>query len=116
MYGSIVPGAGRLARLRTDLLKMTRQRLKWFAYYHQHGGNADLTCRYSGIGWQTFHRWKRRYDPKSLRTLEDRSCRPKRCRRRQYPAELVEAVLEMRTQYPRWGKDELVVLLRREGH
>jgi transposase InsO family protein len=29
--------------------------------------------------------------------------------------ELAEAVLKLREQYPRWGKDKLVVLLRREG-
>jgi putative transposase len=116
VYGSIVPGARRLARLCTDLSKRARQRLKWFDYYRKHGGNASLTCRYFGISRETFYRWKRRYDPKNLRTLEDRSCRPKRCRRREYTVELVEAVLRIRTQYPRWGKDKLVVLLRREGY
>ncbi|MBI4757555.1 MAG: transposase [Chloroflexi bacterium] len=29
--------------------------------------------------------------------------------------ELAEAVLRIREQYPRWGKDKLVILLRREG-
>jgi transposase InsO family protein len=29
--------------------------------------------------------------------------------------ELVEAVLRLREEYPRWGKDKLVILLRREG-
>lgn len=29
--------------------------------------------------------------------------------------ELAQAVLDLREQYPRWGKDKLVVLLRREG-
>jgi len=29
--------------------------------------------------------------------------------------ELVEAVLKPREDYPRWGKDKLVVLLRGEG-
>jgi len=29
--------------------------------------------------------------------------------------ELVEAVLRLREEYPRWGKDKPVILLRREG-
>jgi putative transposase len=29
--------------------------------------------------------------------------------------ELVEAVLRLREEYPRWGRDKLVILLRREG-
>ena len=29
--------------------------------------------------------------------------------------ELIEAVLRLREEYPRWGKDKLVILLRREG-
>ena len=28
---------------------------------------------------------------------------------------LVEAVLRLREEYPRWGKDKLVILLHREG-
>jgi putative transposase len=32
-----------------------------------------------------------------------------------YPVELAEAVLKLREEYPRWGKDKLVILLRREG-
>ena len=37
-------------------------------------------------------------------------CRPA------WSAQLVEAVLQLRRQYPRWGKDKLVWLVRQEGH
>jgi transposase InsO family protein len=33
-----------------------------------------------------------------------------------YSPELVEAVLRLREQYPRWGKDKLLVKLQEEGH
>jgi len=107
-----VPGATRLARL-PELTKMARHRLKWFDYYRSRGHNAALTCRYFGISRQTFYRWKRRYDPRNLRTLEERSHRPRRLRRPTWSRELELAVLHLREQYPRWGKDKLVVLLRR---
>ena len=94
---------------------MARLRLKWMDYYEAHGRNAALTCRYYGISRQTFYRWKRRYDPHHLDSLEERSHRPQRLRRPTWSRELELAVLHLREQYPRWGKDKLVVLLHREG-
>jgi putative transposase len=114
--GTILPGASRLARLQVELSKKARQRLKWFDYYNLHGHNARLTCRYFGVSPQTFYRWKRRYNPRHLESLEDRSHRPKHLRQPAYPAELVAAVLKLREEYPRWGKDKLVVLLREQGY
>jgi len=84
-------------------------------YYRSHGENASLTCRHFGISRQSFYRWKRRYDPRDLRSLEERSHRPRRLRQPTWSHELVMAVLHMREQYPRWGKDKLVVLLRKQG-
>ena len=114
IYGSIIPGARRLASI-PELSRKARQRLKWFDYYNSHAHNARLTCRYFGISPQTFYRWRRRYDAYHLESLEDRSCRPKRLRQPTYSVELVTAVQRLREEYPRWGKDKLVVLLRREG-
>ena len=91
---------------------MARQRLKWFDHYWARGHNAALTCRYFGISRQTFYRWKRRYDPRDLHTLEDRSHCPQRLREPTWSRKLELAVLHLREQYPRWGKDKLVVLLR----
>ncbi len=68
-----------------------------------------------GISPQAFYRWKRRYDPKHIESLEDLTHRPEHLRQPGYSLELVEAVLRLREEYPRWGKDKLVILLRREG-
>jgi len=114
VYGNIIPGARRLASI-PDLSKGARQRLKWFDYYNSHGNNARLTCRHFDISPQTFYRWKRRYNPRHLESLEDRSHRPRHVRQPIYSVELVEAVRELREEYPRWGKDKLVVLLREKG-
>jgi transposase len=98
-----------------DVSQKARQRLRWFDYYRAHGNNAARTCRYFGISRQTFYRWKRRYDPGDLRSWEERSHRPHRRRQPTWTPLLVERVLTLRRQYPRWGKDQLVVLLGREG-
>ena len=83
-------------------------------HYAEHR-NARLTCRHFDISPQTFYRWKRRFDPYDLTTLEDGSRRPDRVRQPQTPSAIVERILGLRTRYPRWGKDKLVVLLQREG-
>ena len=111
----VVTGFSRLARIR-DLSREVSKRLKWFDYYNSHGRNARLACRYFGISPQTFYRWKRRYDPKHLESLEDRSHKPKRLRQPTWNHELAQGVLRLREEYPRWGKDKLSELLHEQGH
>lgn len=110
-----VRGVGRLARI-PELSKQARQRLRWLDYYLEHGHNARLTCRHFDISPQTFYRWKRRYDPGRLGSLEERSRRPRRLRQPTYSAELMEQVLSLREEYPRWGKDKLALLLPERGY
>jgi transposase InsO family protein len=83
-------------------------------FYFFNGRNALQTCRHFAISRQTFYRWKRRFDRHDLTTLEERSHRPHQVRKPTWTVELAEHVLALRKQYPRWGKDKLVVLLRRE--
>ncbi len=104
-----------LERAGAELSREARKRLQWFDHYQAHGRHAALTCRYLGISREAFYRWKRRYDPQDLATLEDRSHRPHHRRRPTWTAEQAERVRGLREQYPRWGKDKLAVLLRREG-
>ncbi len=114
IISGVVSGVSRLARVR-ELTREASKRLKWFDHYNSHGHNARLTCRYYGISPQTFYRWKRRYDPKHLESLEDRSHRPKHVRQPTAPTELVEAVLKLREARPRWGKEKLAELLNEPG-
>ena len=110
-----VPHARRLADTGAALTRAARVRLAWMDYYRSHGQNAALTCRHFGISRQTFYRWKRRYDPDRLASLEARGRRPRRLRQPTWGRELALAVLHVREQYPRWGKDKLAVVLRRAG-
>jgi transposase InsO family protein len=61
------------------------------------------------------YRWAKRVRQDGLRGLEDRSRRPKRCRRRHWGAPLVAKVQHLRETYPGWGKETLAVLLKRES-
>ena len=64
----------------------------------------------------TLYRWLKRLKGYGPKGLEDRSRRPHHRRYPTWSPELAQAVLELREQYPRWGKDKLVVLLRKQGH
>jgi len=68
-----------------------------------------------GLPRSTLYRWQRRLREGGPQGLEDRSRRPLKRRQPTWSAELAQAVLDLREQRPRWGKDKLVVLLRREG-
>jgi putative transposase len=109
------PKARELSRFGCELSRTGQLHLQWMTYYLRHGRNAALTCRRFGISRQTFYRWWRRYDPHNLTTLEDRSHRPRQLRQPTWSTAQVEAVQAARLEYPRWGKDKLVVLLRRQG-
>ena len=106
-------GSSRLARSGVELSREARVRLGWMDFYRR-THNAAWTCRHFGISRQTFYRWQRRYDPFDLRTLESGSHRPHRQRQPTWTFPLEEKVLTLRLQFPRWGKDKLAVLLRRQ--
>ena len=111
-----MPGAGRLQRRVADLSPEARQRLGWIEWHHGHGSNARKTCRHFTISPDTLYRWLRRYQPHDLSSLENRSRRPKRLRQHTWNPNLEQEVLQLREQFPRWGKDKLVVLLHRQGY
>lgn len=115
-YGVVVPKLSCI-RPTTTLSKAAKQRLKWMEFYDAHEHNARLTCRHFGISPDVFYRWKRRYKPGLLVTLEDLKAnrRPKTVRRPQTDPAIVNRIRQLREQYPRWGKKKLHTMLAREG-
>jgi len=79
-------------------------------------GQYRLACEVFGVSSATLYRWKQRFDPRDLSSLEARSRRPKRLRQPTTPAAVVARIRALREQHPRWGREKLRVLLRREGH
>ena len=92
-----------------------KHRLKVLDWYHAPGRSARLTCRHFSISPDTFYRWYRRYDPRRLSSLENRSRRPQHVRQPTWSPALAQAVLALRQENPRWGKDKLGPLLRAQG-
>jgi transposase InsO family protein len=124
-YGSIIPGGPTLARLLPQaaskasdvgpLSRDVKRRLAVVRWYQDHGKNASLTARHFGISRSSLHVWLRRYQQQGQRGLEDRSRRPRRLRQPTWSPELEARVLALREENPRWGKDTLTPILRREG-
>jgi transposase InsO family protein len=110
----LVPKYFRLSKI-PDVSRVAKLRLDWFDFYRAHDNNAALTCRHFAISRKTFYKWKRVYDPKHLWSLEDRSRRPRHTRQPTWSLQLVQAVLKLREERPRWGKVKLALLLRQQG-
>ena len=98
-----------------DLSRAARARLEMLDWHERHGRNIARTARHFGYSRPTVYRWRARYDRHRLESLEDRPSRPVRRRRPTWTLAQLAAVRRVRAQYPRWGKDKLAVLLRREG-
>ena len=63
----------------------------------------------------TLYRWASRLASQGPQGLEEQSRGPHHRRQPTWSPLMAQAVLKLRETYPRWGKDKLVVLLRREG-
>ena len=81
----------------------------------QRTGDWRLAAQVFGLARATLFRWRRRYRPADLTTLESRSRRPRRVRQPQTPPAVSRRLHQLRQQYPRWGRAKLRVLLAREG-
>ncbi len=104
--------AGRLPHA-PQLSRTAKIRLHFLEYARTH--SVAATCDRFGIARSTFYRWKRRYDPNDLCSLEDHSSRPRRQRQPTWTVAQVEAVRRLREAHPRWGKDKLQPVLRQRG-
>jgi transposase InsO family protein len=98
-----------------ELSRKARARLELLDWHERHGRNVSLTARHFSYSRPTVYRWLTRFERARLETLEDRSSAPHHRRRPTWTLEQLQAVKAIRERYPRWGKDKLVVLLRREG-
>ncbi len=93
--------------------RAAKQRLKWFDYYRR-SKNASQTCRYFGIAPKTFYKWKKRYNPDNLLTLEDQSKAPIRRRQRQITREQESRIIALRKKHICWSKFKLAKVYREE--
>ena len=92
------------------LSREARERLAWMDCYRE-CGNVTLVCRKFGIARKSFYRWRKRYNPWDLTSLELLSRRPKHSPRKTM-WDIERQVLEIKRAHPRWGKEKLALYLK----
>lgn len=107
-----LPGMAKIYHLSktTNLSREARKRLKWFDWYRSHGQNVALTCRHFGISRKIFYKWKRRFNPNCLCTLESHDRAPKQRRQREINWTQEERIINLRKQYPYYGREKIAWL------
>lgn len=100
-----------------SLSKDALQRLSWIDWYFSHGKNAEGTCRHFGISKSVFYRWKNRFNPKNLQSLEfdSKTKRPRKVRESSIPPETQKRIYEIRLKDTEKSKYEIQEELKREG-
>ena len=103
---------------RGDLTPEAQERMRWVGCWQtlrQQGLSGSAAAQALGLPRSTLYRWHKALRDEGPSGLRSKSRRPRRVRRPTWSVELSEAVLELRERFPRWGKDKLVVVLRRRG-
>lgn len=97
------------------LSKEALNRLEWLIFFETKGyRNILFTCRHFGISRKIFYKWKKRYNPENLRSLEDQSKAPKRKRQREITGEQEMRIIALRKKHICWSKLKLAKIYREE--
>jgi putative transposase len=114
VYGSILPGAVRLARIQSlSKSKLVKNRLKWIDYYLKIK-NARLVCRHFGICPSLFYKWLKRFKHLGIKGLENSSKKPMRFRQSKIPIKHIDIVRRLRILNPCFSKYKLRFILLRD--
>jgi transposase len=101
-----------------DLTPKAQERLRWLNCWRalsRQGLSAEKASEVLSLPRSTLYRWQRQLYQCGLKGLEDRSRRPKHFRQPMWDPKMVDEILRLREEYPRWGKDKLVILIKRKG-
>lgn len=109
----ILPGAKTASRV-LDISPEAKRRLKWLDWYEAHGKNARLACRHFGISPDSFYRWKKRYKPYHLNTLESISSRPKSFRKSAILQSTLDLISKLKNSDLSLSKYKISWILKRD--
>ena len=89
-------------------------KIKSFDKLHAEGGKLETIAKALGTSVSSIKRWKRAYKNNGLIGLENKSRKPKRVRAPMWTPELEGLVLDVRRQFPLWGKNKIAAVIRRD--
>ena len=96
---------------------LAQQRLEWLIFYHTVGKkNARATASYFTIAPKTFHKWRKRFDPHRIQSLEEYSRAPKKVRTWEVTPEEEQRIKTLRLRYIKYGKKKLKILYQYQYH
>lgn len=89
-----------------------KQKLEWMIFYYSLGHeNASVTAAYFGVSRKTFHKWKSRFDPKLIQSLEEESRAPIKRRAWEVTRRQEQRIIKLRNQSKcKWGKAKLKII------
>lgn len=121
MYSITIKPRTHVDHLRTlaeywHISELAKQRLEWLIFYETIANHdATVTASYFGISTKTFHKWKTRFNPKVIQSLEDRSRAPIKTRSWEVTPEQEQRIIKLRNDtFRRWGKVKLKVLYEQQ--
>lgn len=118
IYGTIIPGAARIAQLAgkvQNLSRRAKERLKIIDWHNSHGQNQSLTSRRFGIDREALREWLKRLKQSGPIGLNDKSHRPHKFRESKLKWETKERILEIRKENPTWSKYIIAAIINNEG-
>ena len=117
IYGHILPGALRIARLAEragHLTERARYKLKILDWHRNHGQNVSLTARHFGITRKPLREWLERLKRDGPAGLNEKSKAPKRTRSPTTSSEVIFQIIKIRKSYPAWSKYKIRTILERD--
>ena len=83
-------------------------RLEWLIFYFSIGNrNGAQTAKHFGIARQNFVKWKKRFNPADLVSLEDHSRCPQKKRTWTVTEKEEQQIIAVRKAHMKWGKEKL---------
>lgn len=117
IYGHILPGALRIARLaeRTGhLTERAKHKLKILDWHRARGESISLTARHFGLTRKTLRSWLKQLKDFGPAGLNEKSRAPKHKRAPSTSSDIVYHVVKVRKEYPAWSKYKIQTILARD--
>lgn len=115
IYRTTLPNTAALARIRNvQLSRAAKFRLRVIEHYLLVTRNVSLTCRHFAIARSYFYKWFRRYQPRLLASLENKTTRPLHVRSATYDTGFVSTIRRLRADYPSYSAKKLAVVVLRD--
>jgi len=111
-----VTAYNRLIRFRYMISNKAKERTRILAFWERHG--TDATTEAFEVSKRTLERWQKALNKGQgkLEALNPKSTAPKKRRSRSVQPSVTNQIIELRTSYPRLGKDKLHALLVQDGY